>query len=81
MALTQTDKNEIETMIGRKIKSDIKDFLDSTKIEKKVIEILKKELKDNDKRIVELATKCIIELYRTLWTRKNFWEGPLKNVR
>jgi AAA+ superfamily predicted ATPase len=79
MALNQTDKNEIERMIRK----EIKDFLTSTDAHKKVIAIIKKELrgKDMDDRMVEIATKSISELFKTLWTRKSFWEGPLKSLK
>jgi uncharacterized protein with WD repeat len=79
MALTQADKVEIER-IARK---EIKDFLSSTEAHKKVIAIIKKELKgkDMDARMVEIATKSIVELFKQLWTRKNFWEGALRNMK
>lgn len=79
MALTQADKKEIEKMIQKEVHS----FLSSTDAHKKVIAIIKKELKgkDMDDKMVEVATKVITELFKTLWTRKSFWEGSLKNVK
>jgi hypothetical protein len=48
-----------------------------------VIKVIQKELgtKNLDARIVDLATKVVVELYKTLWQRKSFWEAPLKSVR
>jgi hypothetical protein len=79
MALTQSDKNDIKSMIQK----EVKDFLSSTDAHKKVIAIIKKELKgkDMDDKMVEVATKCISELFKTLWTRKSFWEGAIKHVK
>jgi len=79
MALSNEDKKEIE----RITKKEIKDFMDSTQAQKIVIKVIQNELgtKKIDDKIVDLSTKVVVELFKTLWTRKSFWEGPLKNVR
>lgn len=79
MALTDQDKREIE----RITKKEINSFLESTNAEKIVIKIIQKELgtKKIDDKIVDLSTKVVVELFKTLWQRKSFWESPLKNVR
>lgn len=79
MSLTNQDKKEIE----RITKKEVKDFLDSTQAHNIVIKIVQKELgsKKIDEKIVDLSTKVVVELFKTLWSRKSFWEGPLKNVR
>jgi hypothetical protein len=48
-----------------------------------VVKIIQKELgtKKIDDKIVDLATKVVVELYKTLWTRNNFWVSALKNVK
>jgi hypothetical protein len=79
MALTDQDKREIEK-ITRK---EIKDFLESTNAQKIVVKIIQDELgtKKIDDKIVDLSTKVVVELFKTLWQRKSFWETSLKNVR
>jgi len=79
MAFTEQDKKEIE----RIAKKEMKDFLDTTQAHNIVIKVIQKELgtRNLDARIVDLATKVVVELYKTLWQRKSFWEGPLKSVR
>lgn len=79
MALTGQDKTEIQ----RISKSEIKKFLDTTDAHNKVLKIIQKDLgnKKIDDAIINLATKVVIELYRTLWQRKDFWASALKNVR
>ena len=79
MALTDQDKREVERIAQKEIKS----FLDSTQAHKIVVKIIQDELgtKKIDDKIVDLATKVVVELFRTLWQRKNFWESSLKNVR
>jgi hypothetical protein len=79
MALTDQDKREIE----RITKKEIKDFMNTTNAHKIVIDIIQKELgtKKIDDKIVDLSTKVVVELFKTLWQRKSFWEGALKNVK
>jgi hypothetical protein len=79
MPLTDQDKREIEKIA----KKEIKDFLDTTQAHNIVIKVIQKELgtKNIDDKIVDLSTKVVVELFKTLWQKKSFWEGPLKNVR
>lgn len=79
MALSSDDKKDVE----RIVKKEVKDFLDTTQAHDIVIKIIQKELgtKKIDEKIVDLSTKVVVELFRTLWSRKSFWEGPLKSVR
>jgi hypothetical protein len=79
MALSTTDKNQIEKIA----KSEIKKFLDGTQAHKIVVDMIKKEMntRDINGKVVELSTKVVVELFKQLWQRKSFWEGPLKNVK
>lgn len=79
MALTDSDKKELER-IARK---EIKDFMNSTQVQTIVVKMIQNELgtKKIDDKIVDLSTKVVVELFKTLWQRKSFWEGPLKNVK
>lgn len=79
MALNDSDKKEIER-ISRK---EIKDFMNSTQAHSLVVKMIQKELGTNriDNKIVDLSTKVVVELFKTLWQRKSFWENSLKNVR
>jgi hypothetical protein len=79
MALTSQDKQEIE----RITKKEIKNFMDSTQAHKIVIDMVKKEMgtRDINDKVVDLSTKVVVELFKTLWQRKSFWESSLKNVK
>jgi hypothetical protein len=79
MALTDVDKREIE----RITRKEIKDFMDSTQAHKIVIKQIQQELGTNkiDDKIVDLSTKVVVELFKTLWQRKSFWENALKSVK
>jgi len=79
MALSNTDVKEIEK-IARK---EMKDFLETTQAHNIVMKIIQKEIgaRSVDERIVDLSSKVVVELFKTLWQRKSFWEQPLKSVR
>jgi len=82
MALTKTDKNEIETMIRK----EIKDFLNSNTIsqfENKIVDKIQDEIKRGKitKDVSEIVAKVMKEFYKIMWTRRTFWEPTLKNVR
>lgn len=79
MALTDQDKKEIE----RITRKEIKDFMNSTNAHKLVVDLIQKELgtKKIDDKIVDLSTKVVVELFKTLWQRKSFWENALKGVK
>ena len=82
MALTNTDKKEIEVMVRR----EIKDFLGSTTVqqmEKIILEMISKELKRGSLRgdVNNAIINIMKEFYQIMWTRKGFWENQLKNVK
>ena len=79
MAMDASDKREMETIVRREMKS----FLDSTHAQNVIIRAIQKELgtRKIDDKIIDLATKVVVELFRTLWQRKSFWESSLKNVK
>jgi hypothetical protein len=79
MALSEQDKKEVEKITQK----EIKDFMNSTQIHKMVVKTIQDELgtKKIDDKIIDLSTKVVVELFKTLWQRKSFWESALKNVR
>tara|TARA_R110002051_G_scaffold200246_1_gene267166 strand:- start:5434 stop:5691 length:258 start_codon:yes stop_codon:yes gene_type:complete len=85
MALTNTDKKEIERISRKEIKS----FLKTAAFEKDVIDVVESQLKRKNTKlskvhraeVVDVSTKVLIELYRTFWLRRNFWDSQIKNVK
>ena len=83
MALTQTDKNEIEVMIRKEIKS----FLDSNTskqfedklIDKISIEIQRGKLK---KEVKDIIIKSFQEYFNMMYHQKSYWESKkeAKNI-
>ncbi len=77
--MTSQEKKEIEKLIKKEFKS----FLDTTQAHNIVIGMIQKEFgfKKLDDKIIDLSTKVVVELFKTLWQRKSFWEGAIKNVK
>lgn len=79
MAFTDADKTQIQTIA----RNEMKKFLETTQAHNIVLNIIQKELggKKIDDKMVDLATKVVVELFKTLWQRKSFWESAIKSVR
>lgn len=79
MSISNQDKKEIEKIVQK----EIKDFMATTQAHRMVLKVIQDELgtKKIDDKIVDLSTKVVVELFKTLWQRKGFWESALKNVR
>ena len=68
MALSNSDIKEIEKITKR----EMKEFLETTQAHNIVMKIVQKEIgaKSIDERIVDLSSKVVVELFKTLWQKK-----------
>jgi RNase P/RNase MRP subunit POP5 len=81
MALTQTEKKEIETIIRK----EIKDFLGSTtakQFEDKLMDKISKDLKRGkmEKDVKELIIKSFREFYTIMYQQRSFWESKFRSA-
>jgi hypothetical protein len=74
-SLSKTDEKEIGIMIRKEIKKAFGDDLES-----QVLKILEKELKNSKlkKHIIEINKEVLVQLYKELWMRRNFWLTAIK---
>ena len=82
MALSNSDKKEIEVMVRKEIKS----FLDSNTLkqfEDKRIQTIQKEIQRGKLQgdVNDIVVKIMREFYKIMWTRRSFWEPTLKSVK
>lgn len=82
MALSNTDKKEIEVIVRK----EIKDFLNSNTIkqfENRIVDVIRDEISRGKLQgdVNEIVTKVMKEFYKIMWTRRSFWEPSLKSVR
>ena len=77
--MTEQDKREIEKIVEKEVER----FMRSTNATKIVVKTIQDELgtRNIDDKIVDLSTKVVVELFKTLWQRKSFWETALKSVK
>ena len=80
MALTNTDKKEVER-IARK---EIKDFITKPQFKneiEKLIDIQIKSGRNTRSEIVDIVSKVTLELYKTFWFRRSMWQSELKRIK
>lgn len=61
---------------------NINNFIDSSTFKSKIEKIVKDRIKNEkelEDKVVEITTNVITQLYKTLWTKRGFWRGQLKN--
>ena len=80
MALTASDKKEIETLVRK----EIKDFIGTTtvkQVEDKLLDIVIKDMKrgKSEKEIKDLVIKMFTEFYGMMYQQRSMWQGRLRN--
>lgn len=82
MALSNSDKKEIETLIRKEIKS----FLNTNtakQFEDKLFDRIEKEVKRGGKlnhEIKDLIIKSFREFYTIMYQQRSFWESKFKGI-
>jgi hypothetical protein len=81
MALTSTDKKEIETMIRKEIRS----FMDNNTIkqfEDKLLDRIGREIKRGklEGDVKDITLRMFREFYQFMWMNRSYWEPRLKNA-
>ena len=79
MALSTTDKKDIEVLIRK----EIKDFLGNNTMkqyEDKLIDSIAKQIKRGklENEVKDIVIRVFRELYNTMWTNRSHWESRLK---
>lgn len=81
MALTSSDKKEIEVLIRK----EIKDFFDSNtskQFENKLIDKISNEIKKGKLKgnVKEVILKSFQEYFTVMYQQRGFWEQKFRNV-
>jgi hypothetical protein len=81
MALTQSDKREIEVIIRK----EIKDFMGSNtakQFEDKLIEKISKDIQRGklEKDVKDLIIKSFREFYTVMYQQRSFWESKFRGI-
>jgi hypothetical protein len=81
MALTTTDKKEIETMIRK----EIRDFMGNSTLkqfEDKLLDRIGREIKRGklESDVKDITLRMFREFYQFMWMNRSYWEPRLKNA-
>lgn len=81
MALSNSEKKDIEVMIRK----EIKDFLGNNTIkqfEDKLIDVMAKEIKRGklEGEVKDLVIRVFSEFYQFMWSQRGYWAPRLKNA-
>ena len=81
MALTTSDKKEIETMIRKEIRR----FMDNNTIkqfEDKLLDRIGREIKRGklEGDVKDITLRMFREFYQFMWMNRSYWEPRLKNA-
>jgi flagellar basal body-associated protein FliL len=71
-----------EELTRADVKQEIKTVLGSSELKDKINDIIKQNLKSNKElegMMVDIAGNVLTQLYKTLWTKRNFWRSSLSN--
>ena len=71
-----------EELTKSDIKKEFSKFLDSSEFKSKVAKIVADRIKNEkglEDKVVDITKNVIIQLYKTLWTKRSFWSSQLKN--
>jgi len=81
--LNKSDEAKIKKLARDEFDSMIKKHLSSSELEDKVQELVVKHLKKDkptQKEVATITKEVLVKLYKTLWTKKNFWTNGLENI-
>jgi hypothetical protein len=81
MALTTTEKKEIETMIRK----EIRDFMGNNTLkqfEDKLLDKIGQEIKRGklEGDVKDITLRMFREFYQFMWMNRSYWEPRLKNA-
>jgi len=81
MALTTSDKKEIETMIRKEIRG----FMDNNTLkqfEDKLLDRIGREIKRGklEGDVKDITLRMFREFYQFMWMNRSYWEPRLKNA-
>ena len=77
--LTRADKVEIKNII----RSEFEDMLKKSNIKDVIGKIVVNQLKNDkpsQKEVANITHKVLVQCYKSLWTRRNFWANKLDNI-
>lgn len=81
--MNSKNNNKIDENISKAdISKELKIYMDTNEFKSKISKIVQDRLKNDNElngKVVEITKNVLTQLYKTLWTRRNFWRDNLTN--
>ena len=80
--MENSKKNINEDLTKSAVDKQIKAYMNSADLKKKVEKIVKDRIKNEkelEDRVVNITKNVITQLYKALWVKRGFWRSMLKN--
>jgi len=71
-----------EDMTEKDFDRKLKQFVNSSAFTTKVQSVVKDEVKTDkelEELVIEITRNALSQLYKTFWTKRNFWKSQIKN--
>lgn len=71
-----------EEMTKSEVKGQIEKYINSSDFKAKIEQIVRDRIKNEkmlEDKMVEISKNVLTQLYKTLWTKKGFWQSTLSN--
>lgn len=80
--MSKTNKILREEMSKTDVNKEVKNFIGTEEFKQKIEKIVKDRIKNEkelEDKVVEITKNVITQLFKTLWTKRNFWNNNLTN--
>ena len=71
-----------EELTKADVSKELKVYMDTNEFKAKVEKIVKDKIKDDkalEDKVVEITKNVLVQLYKTLWTKRGVWVNNLTN--
>ena len=71
-----------EELTKTDVKDEVNKALESDKLKQLITKIVKDKIKNDpelERYFVDINKNVLTQLYKTLWTKRGFWQSALKN--
>lgn len=70
-----------EQITEKDLEKKLKEYTNSQKFTKKIEDTIDKKIKSDkelEKMVIDITKDALTQLYKTLWTKRQFWKSQIK---
>jgi Ni,Fe-hydrogenase III component G len=71
-----------EDITEKELEAKLKELMNSKELTTKIKGVVDKEVKSDkelENMVVDITRNALTQLFKTLWTKRNFWQSQIKN--